>query len=170
MPRVSFPVGWSSLRTTETSAPRSTSLRFRPSIRLAPSQHRQKLRFWLPDHNNYGSQVGPEQRLCDSPVDQIRVLMQPPGCTCASRPRQGRGADPKNGSPRLLVYNSCRLAVRSHEKSDVKSAPTPAPTGIMPTVFRERGFRFFFYSNERFSARAGTYPRLRRTVWKQSFG
>jgi hypothetical protein len=36
MPRVSFPVGWSSLRTTETSAPRATSLRFRPSIRLAP--------------------------------------------------------------------------------------------------------------------------------------
>ena len=32
MPRVSFPVGWSSLRTTETSAPRATSLRFRPSI------------------------------------------------------------------------------------------------------------------------------------------
>ena len=37
MPRVSFPVGWSSLRTTETSAPRSTSLRFRPSIGFTPT-------------------------------------------------------------------------------------------------------------------------------------
>ncbi len=36
MPRVCFPVGWSSLRTTETSAPRATSLRFRPSIKLTP--------------------------------------------------------------------------------------------------------------------------------------
>ena len=36
MPRVCFPVGWSSLRTTETSAPRATSLRFRPSMKLTP--------------------------------------------------------------------------------------------------------------------------------------
>jgi len=36
MPRVNFPVGWSSLRTTETSAPRTTSLRFRPSTGLTP--------------------------------------------------------------------------------------------------------------------------------------
>ena len=35
MPRVCFPVVWSSLRTTETSAPRATSLRFRPSMKLA---------------------------------------------------------------------------------------------------------------------------------------
>jgi hypothetical protein len=36
MPRVCFPVRWSSLRTTETSAPRATSLRFRPSMKLTP--------------------------------------------------------------------------------------------------------------------------------------
>src|ERR1035441_383755 len=36
MPRVCFPVRWSSLRTMETSAPRATSLRFRPSMKLTP--------------------------------------------------------------------------------------------------------------------------------------
>ena len=36
MPRVCFPLRWSSLRTTETSAPRATSLRFRPSMKLTP--------------------------------------------------------------------------------------------------------------------------------------
>jgi hypothetical protein len=36
MPRVCFPVRWSSLRTIETSAPRATSLRFRPSMELTP--------------------------------------------------------------------------------------------------------------------------------------
>jgi len=36
MPRANFPVVWSSLRTTETSAPRTTSLRFRPSTGHTP--------------------------------------------------------------------------------------------------------------------------------------
>jgi hypothetical protein len=47
MPRVCFPVGWSSLRTTETSAPRATSLRFRPSMKLTPFTASSKTSFGL---------------------------------------------------------------------------------------------------------------------------
>ena len=47
MPRVCFPVGWSSLRTTETSAQHATSLRFRPSMKLTPLTASSKTSFGL---------------------------------------------------------------------------------------------------------------------------
>ncbi len=61
MPRVYFPVGWSTLRTTETSAPRATSLRFRPSMKLTPFTASSKTSFGLHITMVHGHNKGDER-------------------------------------------------------------------------------------------------------------
>src|SRR5208337_2606539 len=79
MPRVCFPVGWSSLRTTETSAPRATSLRFRPSMELTPFRPSSKTSCWLHITIIHG-----DNKIIPASGQSVYMAVQLPGCLSRS--------------------------------------------------------------------------------------